>query len=423
MATLARCAYALLLTLLTPAYLLRLLWRARAEPLYAHALGERFGFYSHPHHQGAWVWVHAVSLGETRAAAALVDALRAQKPDLRLLLTHGTATGREAGRALLREGDAQIWLPYDTPASVKRFLRHFEPQVGVLMETEVWPQLLHQAQQQSIPMLLANGRLSERSLRRGRRLKALLRPAAQQLRLVMAQTQADAARFKQTGVREVVVCGNLKFDMRPDENQLARGRVWREALGRPVVLAASTREGEEGPLLLAWKNHTAGLSTPPLLVIVPRHPQRFDEVARLVESSGLNLERRSHWLEVPSPQSRVAEVWLGDSMGEMSLYYGLADVALLGGSFAPLGGQNLIEAAACGCPIVMGPHTFNFAQAAEMALQAEVAWRAQDIEAAVAKSFVLIASGQLAAVSTKASHFASTHQGAAQAMARRVLQH
>jgi 3-deoxy-D-manno-octulosonic-acid transferase len=421
MSLLARWAYSLLLALLAPAYVLRLLWRARAEPLYAHAVGERFGFYSHAHTKGPWLWLHAVSLGETRAAAALVDALRRQQPGLRLLFTHGTATGREAGRALLREGDVQVWLPYDTPGAVQRFLKHFEPRVGVLMETEVWPQLLHQARRHQVPVVLANARLSERSLRRGERFAALLRPAAQQLRLVVAQTEADAQRFKQFGSREVLVGGNLKFDMQPDPAQLAMGRAWRSAVGRPVVLAASSREGEEAPLLAAWRKQTAGLAQAPLLVIVPRHPQRFDEVARHIEAAGFAHARRSGWTQAPPPQALAVDVWLGDSMGEMALYYSLAHVALLGGSFAPLGGQNLIEAAACACPVVMGPHTFNFAQAAELALEAGVAWRVVDVEAAVERGLAMLASSELDARSDQARRFAGVHRGAASVMASQVL--
>ncbi len=421
MKRLALWVYTLLLTVLSPLYVLRLLWRARVEPLYAHAFGERFGFYAKTHHQGGWVWIHAVSLGETRAAAALVDALRAQQPGMSLLLTHGTATGRAAGQSLLREGDAQVWLPFDTPGAVGRFLRHFRPQVGVLMETEVWPQLMHQAKRLHIPLLLANGRLSERSLRRGQRWSLLLRPAAQGLRCVMAQTDADASRFKQAGASEVIVCGNLKFDMQPDPTQLAQGRGWRDAMGRPVVLAASTREGEEGPLLLAWKKQTAGLTRRPLLLVVPRHPQRFDDVARLIESSAFVLARRSTWAAAPNTAALAADVWLGDSMGEMPLYYGLAQLALLGGSFAPLGGQNLIEALACGCPVVTGPSTFNFALAAELALQAQVAWRSADIDAAVERALSLVASGEDGPLSEKAKGFALVHQGAARTMANHVL--
>ena len=414
---LAGFAYSSLLVLLMPAYLLRLWWRGRVEPLYRTALGERLG-----HHRGAasagCVWIHAVSLGETRAASALVDALRALRPGMRLLLTHSTATGREAGRALLRDGDVQTWLPFDTPGAVHRFLRHFQPAVGVLMETEVWPNLLRVAQEQALPMVLANARLSERSLRRGLRFDALIRPAVESLAAVLAQTEADAQRLRQAGARVVSVVGNLKYDLAPDATQLARGRAWRDALPRQVVLVASSREGEEGPLLACW----AALPQPrPLLLLVPRHPQRFDAVEALVREAGLSLARRSAWADAPPLEAAQADVWLGDSMGEMAMYYACAHVALLGGSFAPLGGQNLIEAAACGCPVVMGPHTFNFAQAAELALAEGAALRVADSEAGVAKAVSLLsdAAAREAAVAYSLV-FAARHRGAAARMAAQI---
>ncbi|MEQ1806843.1 MAG: glycosyltransferase N-terminal domain-containing protein, partial [Burkholderiaceae bacterium] len=285
------------LRFLTPLILLRYAWRSRAEPMYRHAMAERLGSYASPALPGA-LWLHAVSLGEARAAQPLIDALRALRPGLRLLLTHGTATGREAGRALLREGDVQAWLPLDTPGAVRRFLTHFRPMLGVLMETEVWPNLLYEAQRAGLPIVLANARLSDRSRRKGERLAPLLRPALRSLTLVLAQTDDDAQRLKSGGAGQVSVAGNLKFDLTPDPTLLARGRAWREALGRHIVLAASTREGEEPPLLAAWNL----LALPrPLLLIVPRHPQRFDEVAALVQGSGLSLARRSTWVDDPPP--------------------------------------------------------------------------------------------------------------------------
>ena len=291
----ARCVYSALLALLLPAYLMRLWRRGRAEPLYRHAIAERLGRYAGPSSAG-WVWIHAVSLGETRAAAALIDALRELKPGLRLLLTHGTATGREAGRGLLREGDVQAWLPYDLPGIVARFLAQFKPTVGVLMETEIWPNLLHGASLASVPMVLANARLSEQSRQKGERFDALLRPAVERLSLVLAQTEDDAQRLRTAGAAEVVVSGNLKFDVTPDASQLEQGHAWRQWLQRRVVLAAITREGEEAMLLAAW----AHLAEPrPLLLIVPRHPQRFDEVAALVLAESLTLARRSSWGEAP----------------------------------------------------------------------------------------------------------------------------
>jgi len=434
---LARIAYATLLWLATPVYLLKLWRRGRAEPLYRHAIGERLGFYGHDAASSGWVWVHAVSLGETRAAAALIAALRAQQPALRLLLTHGTATGRTAGAALLRTGDRQVWLPFDTPGAVSRFFKHFQPAIGVLMETEIWPNLLHAAQRRGVPMVLANARLSERSARKAERLQALFRPAARSVALVLAQTPEDAERLRAVGAPRVEVSGNVKFDMTPDPAQLALGRAWRQTIGRPVVLAASTREREEATLLLAWnlmrQQQPTTLTHPrPLLLIVPRHPQRFDDVAALIAAGGLTAVRRSTWADAPPPEAAQADVWLGDSIGEMASYYSCAQVALLGGSFEPLGGQNLIEAAACGCPVLMGPHTYNFADAAELAQREGAAMRVGDIDAAVCVATEMLTTskreegdastppGTSSASADRALEFASRHRGAAQHMAKQI---
>lgn len=414
----ARRIYSALLVLLTPAYLLRLWWRGRAEPLYRHALAERLGWHDGAPSSG-WVWVHAVSLGETRAAVALIDALRERVPGMRLLLTHGTATGMEAGHGLLRPGDTQTWLPYDAPGCVRRFLARFRPAVGVLMETEIWPNLLHETRAMSLPMVLANARLSEKSRLKGERLKSLFEPAMNGLTLVLAQTDDDAGRLRASGAGNVVVSGNLKFDVTPDAGQLQQGQAWRGLLQRDVVLAAITREGEEAMLLAAW----AQLAEPrPLLLIVPRHPQRFDEVAALVQSAGRSLARRSGWAEMPGAEALTAQVWLGDSMREMALYYACARVALLGGSFAPLGGHNLIEAAACGCPVIMGPHTFNFADAADLSIAAGASLRAADMADAVNQAKTLLSSDLLPRFSSNALVFASMHRGAARRMAERIAQ-
>ena len=414
---LARGIYALLLRLLAPAYALRLWWRGGAEPLYRERLFERFGVYRDARSTG-WVWVHAVSLGETLAAAALIDALRIERPGMRLLLTHGTATGREAGRALLRDADHQTWLPYDTPGAARRFFAQFRPAVGVLMETEIWPHLLLAAKDARVPMVLANARLSAKSFARGRRLNAVLRPAIDSVALVLAQTDGDAQRIRASGARAVEVSGNLKYDLTPEADLLAQGAAWRALVPRDVVLAAITREGEEALLLDAWTRQA-----PPgaLLLIVPRHPQRFDEVAALVRAAGLTLARRSTWGEAPPAEAWGAQVWLGDSMREMALYYASAQLALLGGSFAPLGGHNLIEAAACGCPLLMGPSTFNFSEAAELSLAAGASLRVADMAQGVARvGELLLEPDRLAALSANALRFASQHRGAARRMAQRI---
>ena len=378
---------------------------------------ERFGIYADQPSAG-WIWIHAVSLGETRASAALVDALRRLNPHMRLLLTHGTATGREAGRGLLREGDVQAWLPYDLFSTSARFFKQFKPSVGVLMETEIWPNLLHAARRARVPMVLANARLSAKSLRKGERLDVLLRPAVRSLSLVLAQTQDDAQRLRASGARWVEVSGNLKFDVTPDAAQGLQGKAWRGLLQREVVLAAITREGEEAMLLAAW----AQVAEPrPLLLMVPRHPQRFDEVAALVRAAGLTLARRSSWGNAPPADALSAQVWLGDSMREMAQYYGVAQVALLGGSFAPLGGHNLIEAAACGCPLVMGPHTFNFAEAAELSIAAGAAVRVADMPAAVVQALAMLVPDVQQRYAANALGFASQHRGAAHKMAQRIV--
>jgi 3-deoxy-D-manno-octulosonic-acid transferase len=426
--------YSSLLRMLSPLMVLRFWWRGRREPLYRRWMGERFGF-SAAIEPGAF-WIHAVSLGETRAAEPLVQALRAVRPDVRLLLTHGTATGRETGAALLREGDVQCWLPLDLPGATRRFMRSHRPALGILLETEVWPNLLRAAADVGVPMVLANARLSPKSLRQSLRFDTLLRPAAQSLSLVLAQTSEDAERLRLAGARPVQVCGNLKFDLLPDPALIARGERWRASLplvqggsrSRRVVLAAVWREGEDDMLLTAWKAWLLSLpqrdtTAWPLLMIVPRHPQRFDEVAQKVLQAGLELSRRSQWRDdVPPPAAAHADVWLGDSLREMPAYYALADVALLGGSFAPLGGQNLIEAAACGCPIVMGPHTFNFAQAAELAASQGAALRVTDLREAVTVAGQLAGNDEaLADRAAACLRFSQAHQGAAMRTASALL--
>jgi 3-deoxy-D-manno-octulosonic-acid transferase len=400
-------------------YLARLWWRGRQEPVYRKRLGERLGYYALPPRRGKGgvVWVHAVSYGENKAAAPLVEALRREIPNMRLLLTCSTATGVQAGLDLLHPEDDHAWFPYDTPGAVRRFLKRYRPAVGVIMETEVWPNLMAQAQSLQIPMVLANARLSARSQRKGRRFARLLVPALLSFTRILAQTARDAQRLREMGARAVEVCGNTKFDATPPAKLLARGHEWRQQLPRSVVLMASSREGEEGPLLEAWQ----GLSGPrPLLIVVPRHPQRFDEVADLFERSGLKVMRRSEWADRPPPEAVQADVWIGDSMGEMPLYYAASDVALLGGSFEPLGGQNLIEAAACGCPLLMGPHTFNFEEAAHLAIEAGAAARMKDLGSAVRRAVALVHDERRNEWVEQALAFAASHRGANERMAQRI---
>ena len=413
---LALAAYSFALRLLLPAILLRYWLRGGKEPGYRVAMRERLGF--GPTIEPGSIWVHAVSLGETRASSALIDALRLRRPEMRLLLTHGTATGRDAGQVLMRNGDRQSWLPLDTPGAVRRFLLRTRPAIGVLMETEIWPNLLHAAQERGVTMVLANARLSERSARRGQRLAALMRPAAGAVTDVLAQTEDDAERLREAGATRVALSGNLKFDVRPSPALLARGRKWHAAIGRPVVLAAITREGEEAELMREWGRIQG---RPPFLIVVPRHPQRFDEVETLLVQHGLRVARRSSWGEMPPDEALKVDAWLGDSLGEMPQYYASSDVALLGGSFMALGGHNLIEAAASGCPIVMGPSTFNFAEAARQAALAGAAWQEPDMAHALRRALQVVSTDLQTIASARALAFAATHKGAADRMADRIV--
>ncbi|MGB4360453.1 MAG: 3-deoxy-D-manno-octulosonic acid transferase [Rhodoferax sp.] len=413
--------YSWLMWLAQPFLRRKLLRRSLQEPGYGQGIEERFGRYAQPvpAHDGPTVWLHAVSLGETRAAAVLVTALRRQLPHMRLLLTHGTATGRAEGLKLLQAGDLQVWQPWDTPGAVQRFLNHFKPELGILMETEVWPNLAHGCQRLGVPLVLVNARLSDKSLRQAQRLAWLARPAFAALAGVWAQTPQDAQRLQSLGAKVQGVAGNLKFDAAPNADQLTLGQQWRAQLLKPVVMFASSREGEEQALLQVLR-HALPEAASVQWLIVPRHPQRFDDVAALIESHGFAVQRRSSWGQ-GGPASVADEkpvIWLGDSLGEMALYYSLADVALLGGSFEPLGGQNLIEAAACGCPVVMGPHTFNFMEAAEQALAAGAARRVADIHVAVSAACALALNPEDRRSVRQASlAFALAHQGAAKRLA------
>lgn len=402
-----RLLYTLILYLASPLIWLRLLWRARRQREYLHHLGERYGFYAQTA-PSRLIWVHAVSVGETRAVEPLILALLENWPNHRILLTGMTPTGREAGRQVFGDRVIQAYLPYDYPAAVNRFFGHFLPSFGILMETEIWPNLLAGAAQRKIPVFLANARLSERSARGYGKLGGLARQAFADLAGVAAQSAEDAQRIGALGATLVSVCGNLKFDVRPPADKLALGKQWRSEIGeRPVWLAASTREGEEALILDALRQMGR---TDLLLVLVPRHPQRFEEVAAMLEREGWRTRRRSR--ELPGADTQI---WLGDSMGEMAAYYAMADVAFIGGSLLPMGGQNLIEAAACGCPTLIGPHMFNFRQASQDALAAGAAQQiASPAELARTVDRLCQEKNEMAAMRLAAIRFAQQHQGATQ---------
>ncbi len=404
-----RQVYSLLFYLIQPLIWLRLLWRARKQPEYLQNLGERYGHYVQPA-PARLLWLHAVSVGETRAAEPLIQALLDEYPDHSLLLTHMTPTGRATGAELIAKYGSrliQAYLPYDLPGASGRFLDHFKPCLGLLMETELWPNLIAGAKARRMPLLLVNARLSARSQRGYRRLLNLFRPAFDSLRAAAAQTPADAERLMSIGAQRVSVVGNLKFDVIPSPEKLQLGTQWRQKLGaRPVWLAASTREGEESLIVDAFVR----LNRPDLLLLlVPRHPQRFREVRTLIEERGLTLCRRSE-NSLPVSETRV---WLGDSMGEMPAYFTVADVALIGGTLLPFGGQNLIEAAACDCPALVGPHSFNFSQATDDAIACGAAKRVADVDAAANEVIKLLDGGAaLQAMRDSGARFSLAHRGA-----------
>lgn len=409
-----RFLYSLAWWMALPLVLARLWWRGRKEPGYRRYLGERLGFYRR---DGAAplpaIWVHAVSVGETRAAEPLITALLAAYPGHRIVLTHMTPTGRAAGQALFTEygpRSVQSYLPYDTGWMVRRFLAHFAPRICVLMETEVWPNLIAQCGRQGVPVVLVNARLSERSLAKAKRMPALMMEAARGIACIAAQTDADAQRLRQLGTADVHVTGSIKFDVTPPEAALAKGAEIRRRIGsRRVLLCASTREGEEALILDAMRGIDLGDT---LVVIVPRHPQRFDEVAAAIVAHGFSLCRRS---QIETASVADAQVLLGDSMGEMFAYYAATDVAFIGGSLIPLGGQNLIEACAVGKPVLIGEHTFNFSTVSEDAIAAGAALRVSDATEMLRQALHLLQDEEARMVMGKnAQQFAQHHRGATQ---------
>lgn len=419
--------YRLAWLLALPLVAFYLLWRSVRQPAYRRHWAERFLGHGPalPAAAGApRIWVHAVSVGETRAAQPLVEQLARAHPQACFILTHMTPTGRDAGADLVRALPGRIvqrYLPYDLPFAVARFLGETQPAAGVLMETEIWPQLLGAARARAIPVVLANARLSPRSLAKALRQPTLMRRAAAAITAVGAQTGADRDRIARLYDGPVTVTGNGKFDITPDPGLIARGRDLRVRLRamlgeRPLWLFASTREGEEKLILAALARRPARAAPVPLLLFVPRHPQRFEAVVSLLREAGATVWRRTQW-DDPAPRAAAGQsgdvVLLGDSMGEMALYYAMADAALIGGSLLPLGGQNLIEAGACGCPVVLGPHMFNFAAAAADACAAGAARGVGDADEALEALAGICGDPAVRATMAAAGlAFAAAHRGA-----------
>lgn len=408
-----RMLYFLVWALALPFFFLYLLWRALRQPEYLRHWRERLGW-APPWAGRPRILIHAVSVGETRAADPLVKSLLARHPDHEILLSHTTPTGRATGRELFGERIGQTngqrirqtYLPYDFLPLVHLFLARARPSLCVVMETEIWPGLFTLCERKAIPIFLVNARLSERSARGYRRVARLVRPALASLTAIAAQSAEDGERLRALGGPRIHVTGNLKFDVTPPAAAAKIAEdLRRRFAGKFVFLAASTRDGEEILLLDALDKLGADV----LLVMVPRHPQRFQEVARMIQERGLPWARRS----APETATGDIRVFLGDSMGEMAAYYAAADLAYVGGSLLPFGGQNLIEAAAAGCPALIGPHTWNFVDAAEQAVAVGCALRVQDMEGLVgAVGELRQAPDRRAAMAAAGLRFTAANRGA-----------
>ncbi|UDG82430.1 lipid IV(A) 3-deoxy-D-manno-octulosonic acid transferase [Candidatus Vallotia cooleyia] len=419
-----RILYRTLWYIAAPLAVARLLVRSRHERGYIEHIVERFGYTASyaARNKAPLIWIHAVSLGETRAAEPLILAMLEEHPDAQILITHMTLAGRMMSEKLFGARVLRCYLPYDMCGPVRRFLRAWRPTLGIVLETEVWPTLIDECRYAGIPLVLTNARMSERSYQRAARFSSVVRHVFGGFSRVLAQSAADAQRLSALGAHDVVVLGNLKFDIVRAAELSDQGRAWHAAIGqRPVWVAGSTHEGEEALVLDAYRQlHIADA----LLVLVPRHPQRFDAVAELVKCTGLKLARRSQWPKTSmqasasrpvaiDPLPDDVQVLLGDSMGEMSAYYVAADVAFIGGSLLPIGGQNLIEACAIGVPVVIGPHTFNFEQVCFDAITAGAALRVRD-PATLAQAVHTVLTNRVYRVTMGAAGaaFAARHRGA-----------
>lgn len=413
-----RFLYTLLLYAILPFTPLRLWWRGVRQPEYRQHWAERFGFYQLKTIKPV-IWLHCVSVGETHAAAPLIKLLQQRFPQYQILLTHTTPTGRAASEKLFGDKVMRAYLPYDVPDAVYRFLKHFKPHMGMLMETELWFNLIAACRAKQIPLFLVNARLSEKSAAAYAKVRTLTQQGLQNLTHIAAQTDEDAARFIALGADNVETLGNLKFDVTPPKDAQTQGETLRALLGknRPVLLAASTREGEELLIINAVKQ----LNIPNLLtLIVPRHPQRFNEVANLLKTNSLSYIRRSS-LHEPLP-SDIAVV-LGDTMGEMFTYYAACDVALIGGSLLPFGGQNLIEACTMHKPVILGQHTYNFKWAAEQAIHHGAAIRVELGDLALGLASIIVDQTLQHKMGKLAYQFSQSAAGASEKTTRLVAQY
>jgi 3-deoxy-D-manno-octulosonic-acid transferase len=365
----SRLLYTIIYTLLLPVILLRLLWRSRLAPAYRQRWLERFGLFPAPdfNHNKPVVWLHAVSVGETLAAVPLVKRLQLEHPEWQWIITTTTPTGSERVRATFDGNVFHVYAPYDLPVFLAAFLKRISPSLCVIMETELWPNMLHSCHTNNIPVVIANARLSEKSARGYKKLSPLTHGMMADIRMIAAQQKADGDRFADLGLapEKLTVTGSIKFDLDLDDairNQAAVLRLqWSIDGTRKVLLAASTHPGEDEIILQAFATLKKQF-TDLLLVLVPRHPERFAAVATQCEQAGWRVAKRS----TATTASNETDIVVGDTMGELLVFYGAADIAFVGGSLVTVGGHNLIEPAAWACPVISGPHLFNFSEVARL---------------------------------------------------------
>ena len=409
-----RWLYSLIYTLLMPAVLLRLLWRSRKAPAYGQRWSERFARFDQGPAPGG-IWFHTVSVGETIAAAPLIKQIQQAYPDLPITITTMTPTGSDRVQAIFGNTVFHVYVPYDLPGLVKRFLAKVQPKLTVIMETELWPNIIHGCADHDVPVVIANARLSERSARGYGKLGSLVQNMLSQVALVAAQNQADGDRFIQLGLKgdQLEVTGSVKFDIQVDPNLREQAQSLRsqwQAGQRPVWIAASTHEGEDEQVLDAFKQVLAE-QPDTLLVLVPRHPERFDSVAMLCEESGYNISRRSQQQAVTAD----TQVMLGDTMGELMLLYATADVAFVGGSLVPTGGHNMLEPVALGVPVISGGYMFNFFDISQGLIAAGAMVEVDDAdELAISVSRLLQNPDRREAMETAGENVLQTNRGALQ---------
>lgn len=407
-----RALYTVLLTAAVPFILARLYWRGRKNPDYRQRIPERFGCYPARSKNEEIVWIHAVSVGEVESAVPLVRKLATSRPDLRILFTTTTPTGSARVKATFGDGVDHCYLPYDLPVCVDRFLRHFRPRLAVILETEIWPNLYAGCASNAIPLVIVNGRLSQRSATGYRRIGMLVRETLAHVTTIATQTENDARRFISIGAKaeRVTSVGNIKFDLEMPEDVLEQGQRDRRQLfpGRPVLIAASTHEGEEQQILSVFAELLQRFPRL-LLIFVPRHPERFPIVASLCQNSGYSLVPRS----AGRPCARNDQIFLLDSMGELKRFYAAADAAFVGGSLVPVGGHNVLEPAAAGIPVLFGPHVDNFQDICSALVAAGGALQCKQPSAVVRDAMALLESPeQREAMGARARSFVAANRGA-----------